>query len=265
MAGSLFDINTVPNLLAFRETWERGVEMYTRQLGVREPERRYTPLEVEESWPYMTFGYEPTILQALTWSVLEKGTPDVISISGDNNRDVDIMSVYITLFARDKSLEKKPSGPWALIMAPSRAVVMMMKDDLAQYDLLDNVDSKVGCLYWDKKTNDEQREMLRAPNKPNILIGTPLVIAETIRRQQLDVSEVEFVAIMGFNEIHKSTQHLTIYKGILAKLPEKKQVVLMAGKFNEEVEAFGQKHMLDPLVIGKCGSGNEPGEVGIDR
>jgi hypothetical protein len=58
---------------------------------------------------------------------------------------------------------------------------------------------------------------------------------------------------------------LTIYKGILAKLPEKKQVVLMAGKFNEEVEAFGQKHMLDPLVIGKCGSGNEPGEVGIDR
>jgi hypothetical protein len=58
---------------------------------------------------------------------------------------------------------------------------------------------------------------------------------------------------------------LTIYKGILAKLPEKKQVVLMAGKFNEEVEAFGRKHMFMPLVVGKCGSGTGTGEVGFNN
>jgi hypothetical protein len=39
----------------------------------------------------------------------------------------------------------------------------------------------------------------------------------------------------------------------------------MAGKFNEEVEAFGRKHMFMPLVVGKCGSGTGTGEVGFNN
>jgi hypothetical protein len=261
-AISVSDIHTGPNLLAFPETWELGVKMFTRQLGMREPSRIYGPLEVQENWPFGTFGYEPTILQALAWPIIERSPNDVIYICGDDKYSVDIMSVYISLMARQRPV-KKEAGPWALILVPSRAAAMKMNDDLAQYDLLDKAGYEVGCLYWDRETNDKQREMLRAPNKPKLIIGTPLVIAETIWRHQLDVSDVEFVAIMGFQQFHNSTKHLSIHKGILAKLRKKTQVVLMADKFTDEVKLFGQKHMFDPLVIGKCGSGNETGEQGM--
>jgi superfamily II DNA/RNA helicase len=198
--------------------------------------------QVDES-PFET----PTMLQAQAWPIINMGR-DVISFSNDVNDVGDIMAVFVPIIMRvlqnyPAVLSSLDPGPKALILTTSPQAVLKMENELKHLDLHPLNGLNIAFLYGKSKKQEEVR-MLRSNNKPNVIIGTPCQIL-TYRRE-LHLSDVEFVAILGWNEANAKFE----IPRILHLVRKEKQVVMMTDKRTAKVEAFVELFMTNkPIMV----------------
>jgi superfamily II DNA/RNA helicase len=188
----------------------------------------------------------PTMLQAQAWPIINMGR-DVISFSNNVNDVGDIMAVFVPIIMRvlqnyPAVLSSLDPGPKALILTTSPQAVLKMENELKHLDLHPLNGLNIAFLYGKSKEQEEVR-MLRSNNKPNVIIGTPCQIL-TYRRE-LHLSDVEFVAILGWNEANAKFE----IPRILHLGRKEKQVVMMTNKRTAKLEAFVELFMKKPTVL----------------
>jgi superfamily II DNA/RNA helicase len=195
---------------------------------------------------------EPSNVQSESWDIINSGR-DLLSLitNGMDKGSAMMTSIFAPLFNRlmlscnkDSSLAGGRKGPRALVIAASPQAVNEMEKRLGALGLLCFNGMTVGTLYW--STVDDLRAGIKSYD---VVIGSPGRIAMLLRTKQLDVSGVEFVAILGVHGMSKLGL-ADLQKKVLPLLHrQNKQVFVTSEKWTPNVQAIAEEQMRDPLML----------------
>ena len=151
--------------------------------------------------------------------------------------------------------ERDPGTPYALIIAPTRELVMQIKADadaLTKY-----TDIEVVCLVGGIDY-ERQKKQLRDP--VDVVVATPGRLLDFARSGTVDLSQVEIMVIdeadrmlnMGF---------IPDVKSIVARTPKKqsRQTQLFSATYSEDIKRLAASWTLDPVRVEI-----EPEQVAVD-
>lgn len=152
----------------------------------------------------------------------------------------------ITYELENPPLEERPAGtPFALIIAPTRELVMQITkdaEDLARYSDF-QVTSLVGGIDYEK-----QRKRLQKP--VDLVAATPGRLLDFARSGTVDLSQVEILIIDEADRM-LSMGFIPDVKAIVRRTPAKKQrqTQLFSATYNEDIKRLAASWTLDPVRI----------------
>ena len=143
-------------------------------------------------------------------------------------------------------LEVRPPGtPYALIIAPTRELVMQITSDaqqLAQYTDL-RIRSIIGGIDYEK----QQQEMARGID---IIVATPGRLLDFARSRKVHLSQVE-VLIIDEADRMLSMGFIPDVKSIVSRMPKKhrRQTQLFGATYREDIKRLAASWTIDPVRI----------------
>ena len=162
----------------------------------------------------------------------------------------------ITYHIENPEYEERPPGtPFALVIAPTRELVMQIAHDAdglsAKTDI--TVVSVVGGMDYEK-----QKKQLARP--VDIIIATPGRLLDFCRNQVIDLSRVETLIIDEADRM-LSMGFIPDVKAIIQRTPHKKQrqTQLFSATFSEDIKRLAASWTLDPVKVEI-----EPEQVAVD-
>lgn len=144
------------------------------------------------------------------------------------------------------SVDSRPAGtPYALIIAPTRELVMQIKsdaDDLCKYTDI-KVAALVGGMDYDK-----QKDQLR--DGVGIVVATPGRLLDFSRQRIVDLSQVEIMIIDEADRM-LSMGFIPDVKSIVSRTPKKefRQTQLFSATYSEDIKRLAASWTLDPVRI----------------
>lgn len=141
--------------------------------------------------------------------------------------------------------ERPPGTPFALIIAPTRELVMQITRDaesLSQYTDI-TVASLVGGMDYDR-----QKEQMRVPI--DIVVATPGRLLDFARSRVIDLSEVEIMVIDEADRM-LSMGFIPDVKSIVSRTPknEYRQTQLFSATYSDDIRRLAARWTLDPVEI----------------
>ncbi|MBO6554997.1 MAG: DEAD/DEAH box helicase [Pseudomonadales bacterium] len=151
--------------------------------------------------------------------------------------------------------ERDPGTPFALIIAPTRELVMQIKADadaLTKY-----TDIEVVCLVGGI---DYERQKKQLKNPVDVVVATPGRLLDFARSGTVDLSEVEIMVIDEADRM-LSMGFIPDVKSIVARTPKKqsRQTQLFSATYSEDIKRLAASWTLDPVRIEI-----EPEQVAVD-
>ena len=151
--------------------------------------------------------------------------------------------------------EREPGTPFALIIAPTRELVMQIKADadaLTKY-----TDIEVVCLVGGI---DYERQKKQLKNPVDVVVATPGRLLDFARSGTVDLSEVEIMVIDEADRM-LSMGFIPDVKSIVARTPKKqsRQTQLFSATYSEDIKRLAASWTLDPVRIEI-----EPEQVAVD-
>ncbi|MBC7937213.1 MAG: DEAD/DEAH box helicase [Rhizobacter sp.] len=138
-----------------------------------------------------------------------------------------------------ESLDPEEKLCQAMILVPSRELALQIDGVLKQMQ----TGFKVTCCYGGHKREIEENNLVQPPA---IIIGTAGRMADHIRRNNIDLSKVQFLVL---DEFDKSLElgFLEEMEYIIKSLPAVKKRMLTSATFTEQIPEFVQ--MKDPVTL----------------
>lgn len=151
--------------------------------------------------------------------------------------------------------DREPGRPFALIIAPTRELVMQIKsdaDDLSKY-----TDIEVVCLVGGI---DYERQKKQLAKPVDIVVATPGRLLDFARSGTVDLSQVEIMVIDEADRM-LSMGFIPDVKSIVARTPKKqfRQTQLFSATYSEDIKRLAASWTLDPVRIEI-----EPEQVAVD-
>lgn len=151
--------------------------------------------------------------------------------------------------------ERDPGTPYALIIAPTRELVMQIKADadaLTKY-----TDIEVVCLVGGIDY-ERQKKQLRDP--VDVVVATPGRLLDFARSGTVDLSQVEIMVIDEADRM-LSMGFIPDVKSIVARTPKKqsRQTQLFSATYSEDIKRLAASWTLDPVRVEI-----EPEQVAVD-
>ena len=141
--------------------------------------------------------------------------------------------------------ERPPGTPFALIIAPTRELVMQITRDaesLSEYTDI-TVASLVGGMDYDK-----QKSQMRVP--VDIVVATPGRLLDFARSRVIDLSEVEILVIDEADRM-LSMGFIPDVKSIVSRTPknEHRQTQLFSATYSDDIRRLAARWTLNPVEI----------------
>ena len=151
--------------------------------------------------------------------------------------------------------KRNPGTPFALIIAPTRELVMQIKKDadgLSRY-----TDIKVICLVGGIDY-ERQKKQLKSP--VDVVVATPGRLLDFARSGVVDLAEVEILIIDEADRM-LSMGFIPDVKSIVGRTPRKqsRQTQLFSATYSEDIKRLAASWTLDPVRIEI-----EPEQVAVD-
>jgi ATP-dependent RNA helicase RhlB len=162
----------------------------------------------------------------------------------------------ITYHLEHPEYEERPAGtPFALIIAPTRELVMQIAEDAVGLSLFTDLEvlSVVGGMDYEK-----QKNQLKGPI--DIIIATPGRLLDFCRTGVINLSRVETLIIDEADRM-LSMGFIPDVKSIINKTPpkQKRQTQLFSATFSDDIKRLATSWTLDPKRIEI-----EPDQVAVD-
>ncbi|MBT4161247.1 MAG: DEAD/DEAH box helicase [Gammaproteobacteria bacterium] len=153
-------------------------------------------------------------------------------------------------------LDERPQGtPFALIIAPTRELVLQITADaeqLVQYTDI-SIASLVGGMDYDKQRNQLGKSI-------DIVVATPGRLLDFARSGVIDLSQVEIMIIDEADRM-LSMGFIPDVKSIVSRTPKKqqRQTQLFSATYSEDIKRLAASWTLDPVRIEI-----EPEQIAVD-
>ncbi|MCB1140725.1 MAG: DEAD/DEAH box helicase [Leptospiraceae bacterium] len=142
-----------------------------------------------------------------------------------------------------KMLTENPEGPVALILAPTRELVMQICDEAKR--LLKFTDKKVATIIGGTGYKEQEKEL---SDKSDIVVATPGRLIDHIKSGKLDLSNIKFFILdeadrmfdMGF---------IKDIRYVMKKCPQEKQVMLFSATLSYYVIRLANDYLNDPVEV----------------
>jgi ATP-dependent RNA helicase RhlB len=139
--------------------------------------------------------------------------------------------------------EKPDDGPIALILAPTRELVLQISEEAKK--LLVNSDFKVSCIIGGTGYKEQEKEI---QDKTEIIVATPGRLIDHIKNGNLKLSKIKFFVLdeadrmfdMGF---------IKDIRYVMKKCPDEKQVMLFSATLSYYVLRLASEYLRDPIEI----------------
>ena len=203
------------------------------------------------------FGFTeatPVQRQVLPWSL--DGRDIIAQAQTGTGKTAAFLISILTWDLENPSIDPRPPGtPFALIIGPTRELVMQIARDAEAFSKYTNINivTLMGGIDYDK-----QRAQLG--KTVDIVVATPGRLLDFARKGALDLSQVEIMIIdeadrmldMGF---------IPDVKSIIRKTPRKqqRQTQLFSATFSEDIKRLASSWTLDPVRVEI-----EPEQVAVD-
>lgn len=151
--------------------------------------------------------------------------------------------------------ERHPGTPYALIIAPTRELVIQITSDAEQ--LASHTDITIASIVGGMDY-DRQRKQLQKPI--DIVVATPGRLLDFARSGVLNLSEVEILVIDEADRM-LSMGFIPDVKAIVARTPRKqhRQTQLFSATYSEDIRRLAQSWTLDPVRVEI-----EPEQIAVD-
>ncbi len=150
---------------------------------------------------------------------------------------------------------RPPGQPFALIIAPTRELVMQISADAQQLAKFTDISvvSVVGGIDYEK----QKRELAKPVD---IVVATPGRLLDFCRTNVLDLSQVESLVIDEADRM-LSMGFIPDVKAIIARTPkkQKRQTQLFSATFSEDIKRLAATWTLDPMFVDI-----EPDQIAVD-
>ena len=185
-------------------------------------------------------GYEsPTEIQKQTIPFILSDIRDLIALAQTGTGKTAAFSLPI-LDMRDDTSRKIQ----LLVLAPTRELALQIAKDIKNYTkYLPNV--KTTAVYGGSSITDQIRNLRE---KPQIIVGTPGRVIDSINRKALDFSQIHWLVLDEADEM-LSMGFKDDLETILSETPETKQTLLFSATMNKEVERISKNYLTNPHRI----------------
>ena len=150
---------------------------------------------------------------------------------------------------------RPPGAPFALVIAPTRELVMQIADDAVGLSLFTDIDiiSVVGGMDYEKQKNQLKGNI-------DLIIATPGRLLDFCRTGVINLSRVETLVIDEADRM-LSMGFIPDVKSIISKTPpkHKRQTQLFSATFSDDIKRLAASWTLDPVKIEI-----EPDQVAVD-
>ncbi|MBP7284147.1 MAG: DEAD/DEAH box helicase [Leptospiraceae bacterium] len=143
----------------------------------------------------------------------------------------------------NKILNENPEGPVALILAPTRELVMQICDEARR--LLKYSDKKVSTIIGG---TDYKEQLQDIEDKTEIIVATPGRLIDHIKSGKLSLANISFFVLdeadrmfdMGF---------IKDIRYVMKKCPDNKQVMLFSATLSYYVIRLASEYLRDPVEV----------------
>ncbi len=139
--------------------------------------------------------------------------------------------------------EESPAGPLALILAPTRELVVQVAEETKK--LTPHKRCRTVALYGGQKLNRQFRELKAGCS---LVVGSPGRVLDHIRRGTLSLQAIRYVVLDEADRMLDIGFRPDIEK-ILRKCPSDRQTLLMSATMPESVLRLVHRYMVDPTHI----------------
>ena len=141
--------------------------------------------------------------------------------------------------------DRDPGTPFALIIAPTRELVIQITNDAEQLSQFTDLEiaSLVGGMDYDKQRAQLKRQV-------DVVVATPGRLLDFARSGSLDLSQVEILIIDEADRM-LSMGFIPDVKSIVARTPKKhqRQTQLFSATYSEDIKRLAASWTLDPVRI----------------
>ena len=209
---------------------------------------------------FKSFDFEPTIMQGIEATGFKFCTPiqaETLPIAlagkdiagqaqtGTGKTAAFVLAVLQKLLTQPASEHRKPNQPRAIILAPTRELVIQIEKDakaLAQF-----TDIKVGAVFGGTGY-DSQKKMLQ--NGIDILVGTPGRLIDYFKQHIYNLKAIQVVVLDEADRMFD----LGFIKDIRYLIrrcppPEQRQGLLFSATLSYRVTELAYEHMNNPVTV----------------
>jgi len=140
---------------------------------------------------------------------------------------------------------RKPGTPYAIIIAPTRELVLQITQDADQLSKFTNIKTMavVGGMDYEKQKNQLLKPI-------DIVVATPGRLLDFLRSRVIDLSSVETLVIDEADRM-LSMGFIPDVKAIISRTPRKenRQTQLFSATFSEDIKRLAANWTLDPVRI----------------
>src|SRR5262249_19835264 len=136
-----------------------------------------------------------------------------------------------------------PSGPQALVLAPTRELVVQVRDEARK--LAPRSQCRAVALYGGQRITTQFTEMRAGYN---VAVGSPGRVLDHLQRGSLKLDAVKYVVLDEADRMLDIGFRPDIER-ILRRCPTQRQTMLLSATVPEEVLRLARRYMVDPVNI----------------
>ncbi|MFT7684926.1 MAG: ATP-dependent RNA helicase RhlB [Candidatus Azotimanducaceae bacterium] len=156
-----------------------------------------------------------------------------------------LLSVITYHLENPETNPRKPGTPYAIIIAPTRELVLQITEDAVQLSKFTDIKvmSVVGGMDYEK----QKTQLL---SKIDIVVATPGRLLDFLRSRVIDLSAVETLVIDEADRM-LSMGFIPDVKAIISRTPRKenRQTQLFSATFSDDIKRLASNWTLDPVRI----------------
>ena len=192
-------------------------------------------------------GYKtPTPIQAQTLPHSLNGE-DIIgqAQTGTGKTAAFLISILTYELENPPEENRLPGSPFALIIAPTRELVLQIQKDAESLAKLTNIKSLaiVGGI-------DYEKQKVKLTRRVDIVIATPGRLLDFIRSRSIDLSKIEILVIDEADRM-LSMGFIPDVKSIIAKTPDRtcRQTQLFSATYTPDIRRLAAQWTLNPIKV----------------
>mmetsp|Transcript_39394 Transcript_39394/g.51555 ORF Transcript_39394/g.51555 Transcript_39394/m.51555 type:complete len:296 (-) Transcript_39394:899-1786(-) len=144
-------------------------------------------------------------------------------------------------------LDKDPQPGTALILAHARELAYQIKGEFTRLSkFMPNV--KTECILGGESL-EKQKKLLKGPNAPHIIVGTPGRILHLAKDKSLNLDNLKMFILDECDKVLENVDMRSDIQQIFKRTPHSKQVMMFTATLSNEIKQTCRKFMRNPAEV----------------